>query len=252
MTRSILRRRNGRLATATDRGSALLIALFAAVVLSGLGIGLLMLTNTEGAIASNYRAGSQTLYAADAAVERVLSDVLMTPNWNEILAGDVKSGFVDDTLTPTLPSNELIDLTSLTSEIQASSDATATFGANNPRWRLFAYGKLSEMAAASMINTDEYVVVWISDDPADGDGDPNADTNGVLTVLAQAMGQQGTFRTVEVTIAKTDSTEIERGQIAQRGQEELNQRARKAAVQTPGKALTAMDMNVASGGMVVR
>jgi hypothetical protein len=57
---------------------------------------------------------------------------------------------------------------------------------------------------------------------------------------------------VEVTIAKTDSTEIERGQIAQRGQEELNQRARKAAVQTPGKALTAMDMNVTSGGMVIR
>jgi hypothetical protein len=103
-----------------------------------------------------------------------------------------------------------------------------------------------------MINTDEYVVVWISDDPADGDGDAQADTNGVLTVLAQAMGQQGSFRTVEVTIAKTDSTEIERGQIAQRGQEELNQRARKAAVQVPGKALTAMDMNVTSGGMVIR
>ena len=40
-----------------------------------------------------------------------------------------------------------------------------------------------------------------------------------------------------MTVARTSSTEIERGQIAQRGQEELNQRARKAAVQTPGKAL---------------
>ena len=252
MRHSIKRRRNGRLAAAADRGSALIIALFAAVVLSGLGIGLLMLTNTEGAIASNYRAGNQTLYAADAAVERVLADILMTPNWNEILTGATKSGFVDDTLTPALPSNQLINLTSLTAEMQAASDATATFGPNNPRWKLFAYGRLSEMAAANMINTDEYVVVWISDDPADGDGDAQADTNGVLTVLAQAIGQQGTVRTVEVTIAKTDSTEIERGQIAQRGQEELNQRARKAAVQVPGKALTAMDMNVTSGGMVIR
>jgi hypothetical protein len=252
MTRSIKPHRDARLARATDRGSALIIALFAAVVLSGLGIGLLMLTNTEGAIASNYRAGNQTLYAADAAVERVLADILMTPNWNEILSGATKSGFVDDTLTPTLPSNQLINLTALTAEIQAASDATATFGPNNPQWKLFAYGRLSEMAAANMINTDEYVVVWISDDPADGDGDAQADTNGVLTVLAQAMGQQGSFRTVEVTIAKTDSTEIERGQIAQRGQEELNQRARKAAVQVPGKALTAMDMNVATGGMVIR
>jgi hypothetical protein len=176
----------------------------------------------------------------------------MTSNWNEIVNGTSKSGFVDDTLTPTLPSNQLIDLTSLTAEIQAASDATATFGPNNPQWKLFAYGRLSEMASANMINTDEYVVVWVSDDPADGDGDALADTNGVITVLAQAMGQHGTFRTVEVTVAKTDSTEIERGQIAQRGQEELNQRARKAAVQVPGKALSAMDMNVASGGMVIR
>src|SRR5262245_16259366 len=122
MTRSIRQRRNGRLATATDRGSALLIALFAAVVLSGLGLGLLMLTNTEGAIASNYRAGSQTLYAADAAVERVLSDILMTPSWNEILAGNVKSGFVDDTLSPTLPSNELINRTALQAESQPAPD----------------------------------------------------------------------------------------------------------------------------------
>ena len=78
------------------------------------------------------------------------------------------------------------------------------------------------------------------------------DDIGRFSDRVQAMGQQGSFRTVEVTIVKTDSTEIERGQIAQRGQEELNQRARKAAVQVPGKALTAMDMNVTSGGMVIR
>ena len=241
-----------RSAYGTDRGSALIIALFAAVVLSGLGLGLLMLTNTEGTIAANYRAGNQTLYAADAAVERVLSDILMTPNWNDILTGATKSAFIDSTTTPTLPSNELINLTTLTAEMQASSDATASFGPNNPVWRLFAYGKLSQMASTNMLNSDEYVVVWVSDDPADGDGDSQADTNGVLTILAQAIGQMGSYRTVEVTIAKTDSTEIERGQIAQRGQEELNQRARKAAVQLPGKTLTAMDMNLQSGGMVIR
>ena len=46
-----------------------------------------------------------------------------------------------------------------------------------------------------------------------------------------------------MTVARTSSTEIERGQIAQRGQEELNQRARKA-VQTPGKAITNTRMTV--------
>ena len=50
-----------------------------------------------------------------------------------------------------------------------------------------------------------------------------------------------------MTVARTSSTEIERGQIAQRGQEELNQRARKAAVQTPGKTLSNMRMGLLDG-----
>jgi hypothetical protein len=108
------------------------------------------------------------------------------------------------------------------------------------------------MAGTGTIQSDAYVVVWMADDPSENDGDPLADSNGVITVLAQAMGSSGTIRSVEVTVAKTDTSEIERGQIAQRGQEELNQRARKAAVELPGRALTALDMNVSTGGMVVR
>ena len=69
------------------------------------------------------------------------------------------------------------------------------------------------------------------------DGDPTSDVNGTLTLHAEALGPGGTRKVIEVTVARTSSTEIERGQIAQRGQEELNQRARKAAVQTPGKTL---------------
>lgn len=235
-----------------DRGSALIVALIGTVLLSALGLGLVMMTNTEGVIASNFRAGNQTLYAADAAVERVMSDILLTPSWNNILSGATKSAFIDNSLTPTLPSGQQINLTFLTAEMQAASDATSKWGPNNPQWRLFAYGPLSDMASNNMVNSTEYVVVWVSDDPSEVDDDPSADTNGVITVLAQAIGQHGSFRTIEVTLAKTDTTEIERGQIAQRGQEELNQRARKAAVQMPGKALEASDLSLSSGGMVAR
>ncbi len=108
------------------------------------------------------------------------------------------------------------------------------------------------------IDSNMYVVVWVADDPADGvdlntpDGNPLIDSNGVLTLHAEAFGPGGTRKTIEVTIARTSSTEIERGQVAQRGQEELNQRARKAAVQTPGKALTNMRMGVTAGGLAVQ
>jgi hypothetical protein len=94
-----------------------------------------------------------------------------------------------------------------------------------------------------------YIAVWIADDPAEVDGNPSADTNGTLTLHAEAYGPMGTHKVIEVTVARTDSTEIERGQIAQRGQDELNQRARKAAVGQTGKALTGMSLDVNTGGL---
>jgi hypothetical protein len=78
------------------------------------------------------------------------------------------------------------------------------------------------------------------------------DANGVLSLHVEAFGANGAHKVVEITVARTSSTEIERGFIAQRGQEEWNQRARKAAVQTPGKALTSMRMNVGTGTMTVQ
>jgi hypothetical protein len=241
-----------RSSTDGDRGSALIIALIATVLLSALGVGLVMLSNTEGGIASNYRQGSEMLYAADAAVERVVQDLLLVPRWNDILSGTIQSGFVDNSTSPTTPSGQQLNLTALTAELQTQANATNPWGPNNPQWRLFAYGPLNEMAGTGTIQSSAYIVVWMADDPSETDNNPGADSNGVITVLAQAIGPSGALRTVEVTVAKTDSSEIERGQIAQRGQEELNQRARKAAVQLPGKALTALDMNLGTGGMVTR
>jgi Tfp pilus assembly protein PilX len=236
----------------SDQGSALIIALVATVLLTSLGLGLVMLSDTETAISNNFRAGNETLYAADAAVERVVQDLLLVPRWNDVLTGVTRSSFVDSTLTPTTPYGAALNLTTLTTELQAQSDATSPWGANNPQWHLFAYGPLSDMLGQGSIQSHSYIAVWVSDDPSETDSNPSADANGVLTILAQAMGPNGTIRAVEVTIAKTDSTEIERGQIAQRGQEELNQRARKAAVQLPGTSLAVSDLNAGSGGLVTR
>lgn len=235
-----------------ETGSALVTALLATLLLSSLGVGLVMLSETEGSIASNYRTGSETFYAADAAVERVVQDILLVPRWNDILTGTTRSSFIDDTLTPMTPTGLHLDLTSITTEVQGDSDATSPWGPDNPRWRLFAYGPLSEMLNQGGLRSDAYVAVWIADDPSETDGDPFSDANGVLTVYAKAFGPNGTERAVELTVAKTNSTEIERGQIAQRGQEELNQRSRKAAVQLPGASLAVADLNTSTGGMVSR
>ncbi len=140
-----------------------------------------------------------------------------------------------------------------TGQLQSETDTLNMWGANNPQWRLFAWGPLMQVLPdTAAVDSPMYLVAWIADDPAEDDGNPQADVNGTLTVHAEAYGPGGTRKIVEVTVARTSSTEIERGQIAQRGQEELNQRARKAAVQTPGKTLTNMRMNTTTGGLTVQ
>ncbi len=249
---------------ANEKGTALIIALMSMMLLTALGAAVIMVTNTETMIATNYRNGQEALYAADAAVERVVQDLLMVPRWNDILSGVEQSAFNDGTMTAvkTLPGGGRITLccgaSSATGQLQAITDADNAWGANNPQWKLFAWGPLSNMLPNTPIDSPMYVAVWVADDPADGptlaatDGNPAMDTNGTLTLHAEAYGPGGTHKVVEVTVARTSSTEIERGQIAQRGQEELNQRARKAAVQTPGKALTGMRMNTGTGGLAVQ
>ena len=87
--------------------------------------------------------------------------------------------------------------------------------------------------------------MWIADDAAENDdnpskdGDPSPSGNpnggaGVLTLRAESFGPMGAHHVIETTISKTQNVEMERGYTGQRGQDEQNRRARKAAVQTPG------------------
>jgi type IV pilus assembly PilX-like protein len=258
--------KNIRTRLVREDGTALVIALMAVMLLTALGAAVIMVTNTETRISGNYRNGQEALYAADAAVERVVQDLLMVPRWNDILAGSAQSSFVDGAANAekALPGGGVMRLDTATTQLQADSDAGAVWGANNPRWRLFAWGPLHDMVPGTEIDSPMYMAVWIADDPADAppdpagnpgtvpDGNPLVDANGTLTLHAEAFGPGLTRKVIEVTVARTSSTEIERGQIAQRGQEELNQRARKAAVQTPGKQLNNMKMNLGSGNLIAQ
>jgi hypothetical protein len=68
-------------------------------------------------------------------------------------------------------------------------------------------------------------------------------------MMAEAFGPDGTQRIIEVTLARTDTTELERGYTGQRGQDEQNRRSRKAPVQTPGKTLTQSTWTLSGGGV---
>jgi hypothetical protein len=184
-----------------DAGSALLMALLVSTLLCGLGLGLVLVGDTETLVASNFRAGTEAMYAADAALELVTSEVGRVARWTDVLTGVVTSGLVDTTLHPVLPSNVQIDLTTLTSQLQGTSDAAVALGANSPRWRLFAYGLVSQLASPSPLTNQAYVAVWLADDLAEIDGDPWTDTNGVVMTMARAMAPGGAVRTIAATLA---------------------------------------------------
>jgi hypothetical protein len=252
-------------ATARERGSALVVALMATLLLSALGLALVLTTTTETMIVGNYASSQEALYAADAAIERTMQDVLTIPDWNNMLAGNQRSAFVDGSPsgTRTLSNGWTIDLAEATNmancgkisacsvaEMNTTSDERP-WGLNNPRWALYAYGPVNNFLSTNTLNSPFYVVVWVADDPSENDDDPTTDGNaatnagsGVITLRAEAFGPSGSHKVVEVTLLRTDSTEIERGYTGQRGQDEQNRRARKAAVQTPGANLTRSEIAV--------
>ena len=259
-----------------ERGAALIVALMSLLLLTALGLALVLTTSTETMIAGNFGTAQEGLYAADAGVERAMQDLLTVPDWNTILAGATTSAFIDGGAAGerNLPGGGTVDLTQivnmancgkLTSCSASEMDAVTRerpWGLNNPRWQLYAYGGMNDMIPTGTVNSPFYVVVLVADDPADApptapgvppvlDNDPAKDSNGVLTMRAEAFGPGHSHKVIEVTVARTDATELERGYIGQRGQDEQNRRARKAAVQTPGKALTNSEFGIATGGRMV-
>jgi hypothetical protein len=84
---------------------------------------------------------------------------------------------------------------------------------NNPRWQLYAYGRLSTLAQASPATLPAtYVVVLVADDPSENDGDPIRDGTsvagqpnpglGLLTLRSEAFGPRGAFNGFEMTISR--------------------------------------------------
>src|SRR5574339_391354 len=125
---------------ANEEGTALILALMSMMLLTALGAAVIMVTNTETMISANYRNGQEALYAADAAVERVVQDLLMVPRWNDILTGTTQSSFVDGGMTDqkTTPGGGRVRLCcgsdTATGQLQADTDGLNQWGANNPQW----------------------------------------------------------------------------------------------------------------------
>lgn len=194
------------------------IALLLTSLFSALGLGLVLNLSIEGMLSANFREASSLVRAAESALEVALHELGPSATWNDALSGTRTAGFAQGTATGTrvMAGGETIDLERATDSATCGNspcreaDITARaaarpWGAANPRWRLFAWGRASTLADAAWPG-DPYLLVWITDDPRDADGDPGRDAppglegHGVLLLRVQAHGRRGAQATVEAIV----------------------------------------------------
>ena len=201
----------------------IILALMVTLLMSALGAALVLTTSSEALIAANFRNAQEGVYAADASLERAMADLGTLADWNAVLDGSASSTFVDGSPggVRTLADGSFLDLGQTLNVLNcrkvtacSASDLLANtsqrpWGANNPVWRLFAYGPLSSLLSPHAVESAYYVIVMIADDPSENDDDPLRDGQGpmnpgtgVLSLRAEAFGPREARQVVEVTVAR--------------------------------------------------
>jgi hypothetical protein len=181
------------------------MALWATALLLALGASLLLLGTGEATLAARDRDGRAAAYAAQAAATAGLAELRALPSWGGVVApgaypevSSTPSRLADSSLTPAAPWGRVLDLRALTARLQSETDAAGRPG-DPSVWRLFAYAPLSRLVPAA---SNFYLLVWVADDTADGDGDPSTDKNGILILHAETTGPDDVRAIVEASVSR--------------------------------------------------
>lgn len=205
----------------SERGIALIMVILVTAFLSALGAGLILAVFMDRLANGNMSGSVAMLFAADAAIELAARDLSQVDDWNAVLSGTRQGSFVDGGIggVRVIPGGGVIDLTAATNLLNcgkvtnctaAQMDASSRerpWGANNPRWRLYAFGPTHQLAALSR-PAPCYLAVWIADDGREGDGDPQSDAapeeagHGIVRIHAEAFGHAGSRRAIEAELAR--------------------------------------------------
>jgi len=162
------------------------------------------LSVVDQSMASNFRDAERAMDAADSMGSYAVAALTPLATWSYALQPDGHAAFAEDSLIAVTPWRETIDLAAETVELQRRSTIRPRFAVDPPLWRLFAWGRLDDLFPGSPSALSPYVVAWVADNPADGDGDASVDRDGVMVLRAVAF--LGTLRhTVEIFLRREDA-----------------------------------------------
>jgi len=217
-----------------ERGVALVIALMAMTMMVALGTALILTTTTESKITRNFRTASEATYAADAMLERAVSELVAIPDWNALLGGAARSSFVAGPPTgprmladgTVIDPGEAINVANCQKASACADDDMnrvtdeRPWGLNNPRWQPFAWGALNNLTTTGSVSSPFYGIVMVADDPSECDNNPLVDGGepvppcgttsllnpgaGVVSLRAEAFGPFGTHKIIEATVTRTE------------------------------------------------
>jgi hypothetical protein len=154
-----------------DRGVALVIVLLAMSLLLAIGLALTTVALSETSIAGSYADASQTLYAAESAVDYAIQALAREANWQAVVDGDAVSSLRADEVLNVLQGEEV------------------------PAGTLYAYGWLAELFPSDRPPVPAVVLAWVAADD---------EVQGRLIVTGRAYGLNGSRRSVEIRLEPTD------------------------------------------------
>jgi len=193
-----------------EDGVALLIAMVAVLLMTALGAALILTSSSETIVAGHFRDNLEARYAAGAMIERGIDEVGPVEDWNLLIDGLQRSSWIDGPPTSprTLPDGSTLDLAQALNLANCQKSAACSqaelalvtadrpWGANNPRWALYAYGPLRNLLPPpGVIQSACYVLLFIGNGPGPG----------LLALRAEAFGPRGAHATVEVTLSRGTS-----------------------------------------------
>ena len=204
-----------------ERGIALIMVILFTAFLSAMGLGVLLAVFMDRLATGNMNGSVAMLYAADAGIELAARDLAQEPDWDAVLSGSRQGSFTDGAAGGARPlqGGGSVDLTAATNILNCgkSSNCTAAqlsansherpWGANNPRWQLYAYGPI-ELVAPLLRPAPGYLAVWIADDGREQDGDPGSDAldeesgHGIVRAHAETFAAGGSRRVIEAELAR--------------------------------------------------
>ena len=200
----------------TENGVALTMAVMACMLLSAMAAALILLSSAETIIAGHFRNSIEARFAAEAMMARGIDLASRSDDWAGSIAGSTPPAWTDGALAaprsaggwidarpgPGGESGQLPENDPLRRARSAAVSVDRPWGANNPSWRPYAYGPLSEMLADVTIDSSYYVLLLVADDPTGSHravaADAPARPREGIALRAEAFGPHGAHAVIEV------------------------------------------------------